>query len=77
MLFFFVDDVFAFFFVVAVVPKVTVPLVATSFAAGDMEGARARTCDSLFVAGVMRNYVCDAPLATWLFGGSSSITRGA
>ena len=40
----------AFFFVIGFVPKVTVPLVATAFAAGDAERAADRTCDSLFVA---------------------------
>jgi putative MATE family efflux protein len=43
----------AFFFVCSFVPKVTVPLVAKAFAAGDVDGARDRTCDSLFVACVI------------------------
>ena len=43
----------AFFFVVGFVPKVTVPLVAKAFAAGDAKGAADRTCDSLFVACVV------------------------
>ena len=32
------------------VPKVTAPLVARAFAAGDVEGVHDRTCNSLFVA---------------------------
>ena len=43
----------AFFFVCSFVPKVTVPLVARAHAAGDVEGARDRTCDSIFVACVI------------------------
>ena len=40
-------------FLASFVPTVTVPLVASAYARGDLEGARERTCDSLFLAGVI------------------------
>ena len=43
----------ALFFLMSFVAMVTVPLVASSYARGDIEGARDRTCDSLLVGGLM------------------------
>ena len=41
------------FFLLSFLPTVTAPLVASTYAAGDIEGARDRVCDSLFVASLI------------------------
>lgn len=43
----------AVFFLMSFVSLVTVPLVAKAWASGDVEGARDRTCDSLFLSGAI------------------------
>ena len=40
----------ALFILVSFVPTVTVPLVAQAYAAGDLQGARARTCEAIYLA---------------------------
>lgn len=44
---------FSTFFLIAFIPTITAPLVAKAAGAGDIEGARARVCEALFLANVL------------------------
>ena len=44
---------FSLYFLIAFVPTITAPLVAKAAGAGDIEGARKRVCEALFLSNVM------------------------
>ena len=44
---------FTLYFLIAFLPNITAPLVASAVSAGDEEGARDRVCESLFISNVL------------------------